>query len=578
MSQTPYQTLVEALMAAPPERPFITMWENEDDIQSVTFGEFRRASERQAQHLDRCGLQRHDRVVLIMPQGIPLMTNFAAVMLLGAAPSILAYPSFKADPVKYSSGLTGVSANLKASMVIVDDGFPNEVLDNVSITERTRIIRFGDQSPSAANLHLQAFDVEPTSLAFIQHSAGTTGLQKGVALTHEAVLTQVGHLAAALDLTDRDRVYSWLPLYHDMGLITSFIVPLVYHLPVVLQSPLDWVIRPGTMLQQISERQCTLSWVPNFALQFLARRVCAEDRARYDLTCLRALINCSEPVRAQSMDEFLTAYAPCGLKPDALQSSYAMAENVFAVTQSDVHAPPRRLWVDRQALVATGRARLTDETARGSICVVSSGQCLAGNQVRVISSNGSDLPDGDVGELAVFSDSLFGGYYNRPDLTSKVFDGGWYRSGDLGFRLDNELYVLGRQNDVIIVAGRNIHPQDIEEVVCRHPAIHDGRAVALGVYNEAVGTEAVIVAAEVQTENALKDAVQIERSLREAIVAELDVAIHGVYLKPPRWIVKSTAGKPARSATREKLLADHPELIHGLPGINKDNEYSSTAY
>jgi fatty-acyl-CoA synthase len=171
------------------------------------------------------------------------------------------------------------------------------------------------------------------------------------------------------------------------------------------------------------------------------------------------------------------------------------------------------------------------------------------------------VPDGTVGEIHVYSDSLFRGYYDRPDLTAKALQDGWYRSGDLGFRLDGELFVIGRKNDLIIVAGKNIYPQDIEEIVCSHPAIHDGRVVAMGLMNPDLGTEDIIVVAEVEEEEQLSDGFAIERSIKNAIVAELGVAVRAIYLKPPRWIVKSTAGKPARSITREKLLAEHPELV-----------------
>jgi PAS domain S-box-containing protein len=181
--------------------------------------------------------------------------------------------------------------------------------------------------------------------------------------------------------------------------------------------------------------------------------------------------------------------------------------------------------------------------------------------VRIVSSDGTDLSDGYIGEILIQSDSLFAGYYNRPDLTEKALQGGWYWSGDLGFSLDGELYVIGRAKDLIIVAGKNIYPQDIEEIVCNHPAIHDGRAVAFGLYNPDLGTQDVIVVAETETEEELKNASEIERALRNAIVAELDKSPRAICLKPPRWIVKSTAGKPARSTTREKLLIEDPEIV-----------------
>ncbi len=261
------------------------------------------------------------------------------------------------------------------------------------------------------------------------------------------------------------------------------------------------------------------------------------------------------------MDEFQATYASLGLRPDALKSSYAMAENVFAVTQSAINDVPRRLWIAADELWHKHLAVRVTEKSAGSLCVVSSGRCLEDNQVRIVSSEGTDLPDGEVGEILIRSDSLFDGYFNRPDLTAKALQEGWYWSGDLGFSLDGELYVIGRAKDLIIVAGKNIYPQDIEEIVCNHPAIHDGRSVAFGMYNPDLGTQEVIVVAETETEEELKNASEIERDLRSVIVAELDVTPRAICLKPPRWIVKSTAGKPARSTTREKLLIEHPELL-----------------
>ena len=535
------------------------MWHDEDESDTVTFGEFIRLAQAQAANLLDQGMRGGDSVVLVMPQGIPLMAAFAGALLAGGVPAILAYPNFKVDPVKYTSGLAGVSQNLKTRLVVVDEGFPPEFSVHLGAADDLVLLRAGMTS-TAGGETLPRVHPDPGAIAFIQHSAGTTGLQKGVALSHDAVLAQLEHLATALRIEDRDRIYSWLPLYHDMGLIACFMLPLVYHLPIVMQAPMDWVVRPGTMLELISSHRCTLAWVPNFALQFMARRVRPEDRRGYQLSSLRALINCSEPVRATSLDEFQDIYGAYGLDPAALQSSYAMAENVFAVTQSDIGKPPRRLWVDARRFWSDHVAIPTDAGAEGGLCFVSSGRCLANNRFQIVAADGAPLPARAVGEILIRSDSLFMGYYNRPDLTAQALRDGWYWSGDLGFAVDGELYVVGRKKDLIITAGKNIHPQDIEEIVSSHPAIHDGRAVAFGLYNPDLGTEDIVVVAEAQHENELSNARAIEAALRNAIVAELDVAPRKIYVKPPRWIVKSTAGKPARSTTREKLIAEHPEL------------------
>jgi fatty-acyl-CoA synthase len=566
----PYRTLTEALLAAPGEQPFVTMWKSEDDVQTVTFGEFRSAAFAQAAFLREQGLKPGDTVVLVMPQGISLMTAFAGAIGLGAIPTILAYPNFKVDPVKYRFGLAGVTSNLKARLVVLDEEFPPDLLAHVALEGDSRVVRLTSQLPPAAG-GFNAVVPAPSQIAFIQHSAGTTGLQKGVALSHAAVMTQLNSLTPALNLGSEDRIYSWLPLYHDMGLIACFVMPLACHVPIVMQSPTDWVMQPRTMPEIIDRFRCTLAWTPNFTLQFLSRRVRPSDRAGLDLSSLRMLINCSEPVRGSSMDEFRAAYADCKLQPHVLQASYAMAETVFAVTQSGWSGTldPQRVWVDSEILRKQERAVLAAAGSLGTTSFVSSGRCLPGMEVRVLDADGRSLPEGGVGELAVRGAAMLDGYYNRPDLTEKVLKDGWYRSGDLGFDLAGELYVVGRKKDLIIAAGENIYPQDVEEIVSAHPAVHDGRVVAFGAYNSELGTEEIVVVAEVNDETDLPDSDRIERELKNAIVGELGVAARRIYLKPPKWVVKSTAGKPARSTTREKLIAEHGELPATSPGESR---------
>jgi acyl-CoA synthetase (AMP-forming)/AMP-acid ligase II len=331
---------------------------------------------------------------------------------------------------------------------------------------------------------------------------------------------------------------------------------------VVMQSPLEWVMHPETMLQIISEYKCTLGWMPNFAFQFVPRRTPQNRWAQYDLSSIRALINCSEPVRSSSMLEFQNAFCTIGLKSSALQSSYAMAENVFAVTQSDIKQPagPTRIWAEGQRFRSAHLIAPVAEGTAGAISFTSSGRLLPGNEVRIVSDSGKLLLPGRVGEILVKSDSLFTGYYNRPDLTANAIVDGWYRSGDLGFCLEGELYVVGRKKDLLIVGGENLYPQDIEEIVASHSAIHDGRVIAMGVYNPDLGTEDIVVVAELEREELLANTVEIEREIRNLVVVGIGVAVRMIFLKPPKWIVKSTAGKAARSSTREKLLKEHPEL------------------
>jgi acyl-CoA synthetase (AMP-forming)/AMP-acid ligase II len=561
----PYANLIEALKAAPADRPFITAWIDEDDHETVTFGEFRSRARAEAAVFAQKGITGGDRVVFIMPQSIAAMTAFVGAMMLGAVPAFLAYPNFKVESSKYRSGLSGVTANLSAKAIVIDSDFPPEMLEYVSLNSETKLLRSSVETLLATSLTPEESNdpapfgrVSPESLAFIQHSAGTTGLQKGVALTHAGVLRQLEHLAVALKIdAARDRIYTWLPLYHDMGLIAAFILPMACHIPLVMQSPLDWVMQPESMLQVVSEHKCTLGWMPNFAFQFVPRRTSQRRWRDYDLSSLRALINCSEPVRASSMSEFQRAF---GIRDGVTQSSYAMAENVFAVTQSDPDRGPTTIWADGPQFRTTHQIVTVPQHSAGAVAFTSSGRLLPNQQVKILSDSGESLADASVGEIAILSDCLFQGYYNRPDLTEQALIEGWYHTGDLGFMLDGELYVVGRKKDLLIIGGENIYPQDIEELVSTHPAIHDGRVVAMGVYNPNLGTEDIVVAAEVDREETLADATRLEQEIRSRIVAGLGIAVRTIFLKSPMWIVKSTAGKPARSATREKLLREHPEL------------------
>jgi acyl-CoA synthetase (AMP-forming)/AMP-acid ligase II len=262
------------------------------------------------------------------------------------------------------------------------------------------------------------------------------------------------------------------------------------------------------------------------------------------------------------MLEFHDAFAPIGLKKNALQSSYAMAENVFAVTQSTIDGPsgPAAIWADGQEFRGAHRIVPVAEGTPGAVSFTSSGRLLPGQSVRIASNSGAALDDGFVGEILVSGDCLFEGYYNRPDLTQKAIVDGWYYTGDLGFFLNGELFVVGRKKDLLIIGGENIYPQDIEEIVSSHPAIHDGRVIAMGVYNPNLGTEEIIAVAEVEREEDLVNAGGIENEIRSSVTSGLGVVVRTIFLKPPKWIVKSTAGKPARSTTREKLLREHPEL------------------
>jgi acyl-CoA synthetase (AMP-forming)/AMP-acid ligase II len=410
------------------------------------------------------------------------------------------------------------------------------------------------QYPSSSQRAAVGRRPSAVDIAFLQHSSGTTGLQKGVALSHTAVLNQVAAYSDAIQLHENDVVVSWLPLYHDMGLIAGFLMPLIQGAPLVLMSPFDWVQHPALLLQAIHDHHGTLCWLPNFAYNHCARRIRRRDSEELSLASMRLFVNCSEPVRHDSHQMFLERFAENGLRPEMLGVSYAMAENTFAVTQTPAGRPATVDLIDGEALEKNGYAKTTTSDAPAAQPRVSCGPPIANTEVKVVDDQSRPLAERYVGEIAIRSDCLLTGYYRRPDL--RPFDDeGWYLTGDMGYIAGGELYVAGRRKDLIINAGKNIYPADIEAVVNEIPGIHAGRAVAFGVPDEREGTELIAVVAEVKTTNEEERRV-IGRAIRQEVARRTMVTVSYVHLVGPKWLLKTSSGKIARGANREKWLRE----------------------
>jgi acyl-CoA synthetase (AMP-forming)/AMP-acid ligase II len=339
-----------------------------------------------------------------------------------------------------------------------------------------------------------------------------------------------------------------------MGLIAGFILPILSGVPLVLMSPFDWVRAPYRLMQTVSKYRGTLSWLPNFAYNFCAQKIRDRHLEGVDLSSWRAIINCSEPVRWESHQAFYEKFKPYGLTYEALQTSYAMAENVFAVTQSQLGSEPVVVEIDRQAFMSE---RVAKGPADGgsAMRMMSSGRPLENVRVKVLDENQHELPEGAIGELALQSDCMLTGYYHREDATEKAFAAGWYLTGDYGFMIDGEVFVSGRKKDMIIVGGKNVYPQDLEALTYEVPGVHAGRSVAFGLYNEEDGTEEVVIIAEVDSEDPAEQQ-KMADALRAHVTQNSAIALRYVKAVDSKWILKTSSGKTARSANREKFLAE----------------------
>jgi acyl-CoA synthetase (AMP-forming)/AMP-acid ligase II len=492
-----------------------------------------------------------ERVALLWPPSYDLVVGFFAALHAGLVPSIIAWPTAKMDAEKYQRNLRAVLEGLSAHWLITDAATAERLGRSVGDARVMHAVPTGGNAPAP---RVAISDTEPL---FVQFSGGTTGTQKSVPISMRHLSAQLQSYASVLDLRADDRVISWLPLYHDMGLVACLLLPFFARIPLTMFSPMEWVMDPRPFLKAIGEDRATHCWLPNFAYAFLAKRA-AVPPGSLDLSSLRAVVNCSEPVRSESMEVFRARFAPDRLRDDAVQTCYAMAESTFAVSQSRPADPPRRLSV---SVLALGEGRLVPAETGGRD-LVSSGRPIPGVEVRIADDSGNEQVEDRLGEIWIRGPAIMEDYV-RPTGKEPVraaFTGDWYRSGDLGFVRDGHVFVVGRKKDVIIVGGVNVYPEDVEAAASDVPGIHAGRAVAMGLYSEEAGTESLVLVAEVNDDKDLANARELEANVRSAVVAMVGSAPSRVFLVPPKWIVKSTAGKISRSETRARVLERWAEL------------------
>lgn len=554
-----------------PNRVTIRLLHNRQPEQTLTYEQLILGAAGYARALATAGIRPGEVVILILQHSDALVYSFFGTLLYGAIPSIMPFLTEKLSPEQYRRSLAALFEISAPAAVVTYPEFLDEV--NQAIKPGTSIRAVIDISQVAFETSLDP-DLVASGLSrtqedivLLQHSSGTTGLQKGVALSHQAVFNQLDSYALALKLSPEDVIVSWLPLYHDMGLIAGFILPVLSKVPLVLLSPFDWVRAPYKLLQAISQYKGTLAWLPNFAYNFCAQKIRDRDLEGVDLSTWRAVINCSEPMYFHSHQLFLDRFRPYGFRPAALATCYAMAENVFAVTQGGIDAPvvidpisQRGFLTERIARSAVGDEPVTN--------MVSAGPPIPNVRVKVVDDHHHDLPDRHIGELALQSDCMLTGYYERPDLTAKAFHDGWYLTGDLGYMADGQVYVSGRKKDLIIVGGKNIYPQDLEGLAGEVPCVHPGRVVAFGVPNEELGTEEVVIVAEIDVDEedrrqAQENSTPLEEvyqsiadEIRQRVTRGSDIALRYVKLVDRGWLLKTSSGKTARGANREKYLKE----------------------
>lgn len=477
-------------------------------------------------------------VVLMFLRHTPDMhPAYLGAMLAGCVPSFMPCTSPRQDPALYWKSHQVLLERIAPACIVAAPDEQAEMREaGLDLGLAVLIDPASVAGEPLADAPLPPLD----AVALLQHSSGTTGLKKGVKLSYRAIQAQIDSYADVLALNDDDVIVSWLPLYHDMGLIACWVLPLYTGTPFVHLDPFEWLGRPEALFAAIERHRGTLAWLPNFAFEHLAR-MCPETA--HDLSSMRAFIDCSEPCRETTLERFAATFADVGVTRNQLQCCYAMAETVFAVSQTAMGGVEPTVWIDVSDPTLGSPVIEAAPDCAGALPIASVGRPIPGAEVSIRDAEDRPLAEGFIGEVAVRGDFLFDGYNEEPERTAERVRNGWYRTRDSGFLIDGRLYLLGRLDDVIIVNGKNVYAHDVEAVVSRIAGVKPGRAVAVGQTDAAVGSQALVVIAE-GTDPATGPAAR--REIMQAVFALIGVKPGDVRIVEPDWIVKTTSGKISR--------------------------------
>ena len=540
----------------------------EDDSESppLTFGQLYQEARIVATRLAARGIGRGDAVALMLPTSREFFLTFAGVLLAGGVP-VPIYPPVRADRIaEYAERQSAILQNAEVRVLVTfREAERVAKLLRPAVPSLEHIVTAADllsekATPLAVAPRLPSGG-EPSDLALLQYTSGSTGHPKGVRLTHSNLLANVRAIGEALAIRSDDVGVSWLPLYHDMGLIGAWLMPLYFGLPVIVLSPLSFLARPGRWLQAVHNHRATLTAAPNFAYELALRKIPDGELEGLDLSSLRASLNGAEPVNPETLERFANRFAPYGFRREALMPVYGLAESSLAVTMPPLGRGARVDWVAREEFEREGRAVPVEADSKSGDCsalsFVSSGRVLPGHEVRVADAAGQEAGERVEGVLWFRGPSATSGYFRNEQATSALFpagkEAGWLTSGDRAYRADGEFFITGREKDIILKAGRNLYPHEVEEIAARVKGVRKGCVVAFGAADAAAGTERLIVVAEAQGKDDASRQ-RIAREIVEQVSQAIGVPPDSVEILPPRSIPKTSSGKLRRDQTRRLYL------------------------
>ncbi|HKQ76531.1 MAG TPA: AMP-binding protein [Blastocatellia bacterium] len=558
--------VMNAMAKIQPDQPSYVFLSDCEEADRLTFAQLQHKARAVAAHLQELKAQ-DERVLLLYPPGLDYIVAFYAC-LYGRAVAVPANPP-------------RLNQNLGRLLAIIDDSNPVVALTTSAIFSRLQ--NQLDQIPKLRSIRWVITDdvdlgqaelwketrVNEETIAFLQYTSGSTSTPKGVLVSHGNLLYNQAMMREGLRHDGDTVIVSWLPMYHDMGLIGNILAGMYNGAPCYLMAPTEFLQKPACWLKAISKYRATFSGGPNFAYDLCVRKARQEDLEGLDLSCWRTAFNGSEPVRDETLRRFAEAFSPYGFRPEALYPCYGLAEATLFVSGGVGSKAPAVTTFDKAGL--EDHRAIVSSRLQDGVTLVSSGRTWLGE--RIITVNPQTLTKCDecqVGEIWVSSAAVAQGYWGRPELTDATFrarltdtnEGPYLRTGDLGVLFHGDLYVTGRIKDLIVIRGRNHYPQDIEITAeASHPALRPGCSAAFAVAGDE--TERLILVAELNRERRNSvDMNEVVDSVRQAILVEHEIDISTIVLIRPGSLLKTSSGKIQRSAVRSAFLNESLESVY----------------
>ncbi|MCU7812255.1 MAG: AMP-binding protein, partial [Candidatus Thiodiazotropha sp. (ex Notomyrtea botanica)] len=549
---TTAQTLMEVLywhIEQHRDRPHIYLYDEEHKPAAINYDDLLKGAQVIAAGLRERELEPGQTVSIMLPTCKAYFFSFFGILLAGGIP-VPIYPPARLSQIEdHLQRHARILDNARASVLItVAEAKPVARMLKSQVPGLRHIATPDDLAISNVEA-LRTAVVQSHNTAFLQYTSGSTGNPKGVVLSHANLLANLRAMGEAAGVDSNDVFVSWLPLYHDMGLIGAWLGSLYYAYPLVLMSPLAFLNRPHRWLWAIHNHRGTLSAAPNFAYEICQRKIRDEEIEGLDLSSWRMAFNGAEPVSAHTTRQFSQRFEKYGFRPDTMAPVYGLAESSVGLAFPPLHREPLIDQVNRDALARSGRAVPVQSSDPAAAEIVACGQPIPGHQVRVVDANGRELPEREEGQLQFRGPSTTSGYYRNPDDTRKLFSNGWVNTGDLAYIAGGDIYLTSRAKDIIIRGGRNIYPHEVEETIGDMPGIRKGCVAVFGSTDPESGTERIVILAETR-EHEKARRTGLEKQIVSRVIDILGMPPDEVVLAEPHTVLKTSSGKIRRAASK----------------------------